>query len=235
MIFHRLFKIFLRLVLSIILDIKIEGLEKIPLRGSLILAHNHMNWVDAVLATSLVPRDIVSMTKLENLDLPVIGGLMRLYGSFPIRRGEVDRRALAQSISALKQGLALLMVPEGTRGKDWRLKPGKDGLAYVALRTGSPVVLMAISGSEQFWSNLTRLRRTPTQVIVDEPFYLSAAEGEVDREVLREITKEVMYRLASLLPAEYRGVYSDLSQAPNRYIMPTKQRILIPVQQGGDA
>lgn len=229
MIFHRLAKVFLRFVLGLLLDLKVEGLEKIPMRGPLILAHNHMNWVDAVLATSLIPRDIVSMTKLENLDLPIIGGLIRLYGSFPVRRGEVDRRALAQSISTLQQGFALLLVPEGTRGKDWRLKPGKDGLAYVALKSGAPVVLMAISGSEQFWLNLKRLRRTPTRVVVDEPFYLSPPEGEVDREVLREMTQEVMYRLASLLPAEYRGVYSDLSQADNRYIIPAKQQIPIAV------
>lgn len=228
MILHRLFKAFLRTALRLLLDLQVEGLEKIPLHGPLILAHNHMNFLDAVIATALMPRDIVSMTKLENLDLPILGGLMRLYGSFPIRRGEVDRRALAQSISALKQGLALLMVPEGTRGKDWRLKPGHDGLAFVALKTGAPIVLMAISGSEQFWSQIKRLRRTPTQVIVDEPFYLSAPEGEVDREVLRGMTKEVMYRLASLLPAEYRGVYSDLSQAPSRYIIPAKERIPIP-------
>jgi 1-acyl-sn-glycerol-3-phosphate acyltransferase len=204
--------------MAILLDYEVVGLENVPRKGPLIVTINHMNFLDPVIATVFIPRDIVSMAKAELFGSPVVGLVFRLYGAFPVRRGEIDRTALRKAMAALQEEKALLMAPEGTRGGDWRLMKARDGVAYVALQASVPIVPVAISGSERFWKELARLRRTKTRVVMGEPFVLLPREGRVSREQLSEMTTEAMYRLATLLPPEYRGVYSDLSAAREEYI-----------------
>lgn len=218
MLFHRFAKLILRGLMAIFLDYEVVGLENVPRKGPLIVAINHMNFLDPVIATVFIPRDIVSMAKAELFGSPVVGLVFRLYGAFPVRRGEIDRTALRKAMAALKEEKALLMAPEGTRGGDWRLMKARDGVAYVALQASVPILPVAISGSERFWKELARLRRTKTRVVVGEPFVLLPREGRVSREQLSEMATEAMYRLATLLPPEYRGVYSDLSAAREEYI-----------------
>lgn len=222
MLFHRFAKLILRGLMAILLDYEVVGLENVLRKGPLIVAINHMNFLDPVIATVFIPRDIVSMAKAELFGSPAIGLIFRSYGAFPVRRGEIDRTALRKAMAALKEEKALLMAPEGTRGGDWRLMKAHDGVAYVALKASVPIVPMAISGSERFWQGLARLRRTKARVVVGEPFILIPGEGKVSREQLSEMTTEAMYRLAALLPPEYRGVYSDLSAAREEYIRPYK-------------
>jgi len=208
--------------MAILLDYEVVGLENVPRKGPLIVAINHMNFLDPVIATVFIPRDIVSMAKAELFGSPVVGLVFRLYGAFPVRRGEIDRTALRKAMAALKEEKALLMAPEGTRGGDWRLMKARDGVAYVALQASVPILPVAISGSERFWKELARLRRTKTRVVVGEPFVLLPREGRVSREQLSEMTTEAMYRLATLLPPEYRGIYGDLETATEEHIRPYK-------------
>jgi len=222
MLFHRFAKLILRALLAILLDYEVVGLENVPPEGPLIVAINHMNFLDPVLATVFIPRDIVSMAKAELFGSPLVGWLFRLYGAFPVRRGEIDRSALKKAMAALNEENALLMAPEGTRGGDWRLIKARDGVAYVALKASVPILPMGISGSERFWKELARLRRTKTKVVVGEPFLLVPGKARASREQLSEMTTETMYRLAALLPPEYRGVYSDLSAAKEEYTRPYK-------------
>jgi 1-acyl-sn-glycerol-3-phosphate acyltransferase len=73
-------------------------------------------------------------------------------------------------------------------------------------------------GGESFWNNIKRLRRTDFHITAGQPFHVDAAGVRVTREVRRQMTDEIMYQLAALLPPAYRGVYSDLSQASETYI-----------------
>jgi 1-acyl-sn-glycerol-3-phosphate acyltransferase len=130
--------------------------------------------------------------------------------------------ALKKAMAALEEERVLLMAPEGTRGGDWRLIKARDGVAYVALKASVPILPVAISGSERFWKELARLHRTKTKIVVGEPFFLVPKEERVTREELSEMTTEAMYRLAALLPPEYRGVYSDLQVAREEHIRPYK-------------
>jgi len=222
MLFHRFAKLILRGLMAILLDYEVVGLENVPRKGPLIVAINHMNFLDPVIATVFIPRDIVSMAKAELFGSPVVGLVFRLYGAFPVRRGEIDRTALRKAMAALQEEKALLMAPEGTRGGDWRLMKARDGVAYVALQASVPILPVAISGSERFWKELARLRRTKTRVVVGEPFVLVPKEGKVTREQLGEMTTQAMYRLAALLPPEYRGIYGDLETATEEHIRPYK-------------
>jgi 1-acyl-sn-glycerol-3-phosphate acyltransferase len=77
---------------------------------------------------------------------------------------------------------------------------------------------MVYYGGELFWDNLSRLRRTDFHIVVGQPFYLDAGESKVTRQVRRQMADEVMYQMARLLPPAYRGVYSDVAAATEKYL-----------------
>jgi 1-acyl-sn-glycerol-3-phosphate acyltransferase len=223
--FQRFANKVLRFLLVVFLDYEVDGLESIPPEGPLITAQNHMIFVDTVIGAVFITREIVGVSKAENYYNPFFAFFFKLYGTLPIRRGEVDRTALRASLKVLEEGKVLMAAPEGTRSKTNTLQEGKDGLAYLAVKAGAPVLPIAIWGQEKFWQQLRRLRRTKVKMVMGEPFIFRTGEGKLTREQLTQMTDEMMYRLAGLLPPEYRGYYSDLSAATEEYVRPYDGRL----------
>jgi 1-acyl-sn-glycerol-3-phosphate acyltransferase len=220
MTFQRLANVVLRFLMTLLLDYEVEGLDNIPEEGPLIAIQNHMISIDTVIGAAFVKREIMGMSKAENYNNPIVSLLFRLYGTFPVRRGEVDRQALRTSLKVLKEEKVLMAAPEGTRSENNALQRGKDGLSYIAVRSGAPIIPLAIWGQEVFWQQLRKLRRTKVHVAFGTPFVLEPGPGKLTREQLTQMTDEMMYRIAALLPQEYRGYYSDLSKATTEYIRP---------------
>ena len=156
-----------------------------------------------------VPRDVVAMSKLENFRMPVIGLLSQLYGAFPIKRGEVDRQALRRAEEVLEEGKVLLMAPEGTRSRTARLQRAHQGTALLVQHTGARVLPVGLYGGHKLFRKLIRLRRTPVWMNIGEPFEARLPAGLPKKEARELITEQIMYRIAALLPKEYRGVYGD--------------------------
>jgi 1-acyl-sn-glycerol-3-phosphate acyltransferase len=205
-------------VFKVLLKIEIVGLDNVPSDGPLILMISHTNFLDPLLAGAVMPREVVMMSKVENFSYPILGILVRLYGAFPVRRGEVDLWAVRRSLEVLDNGEVLLMAPEGTRSGHGRLQKGHDGMTFIALRADAPILPMAIMGGERFWANLSRLRRTPVKIVIGKVFRFSPERGQVRRATMSKMTEEAMYQLASLLPPERRGFYSDLDSASEHYL-----------------
>jgi len=201
---------------------RVDGaqLAQVPERGPLILVANHINFMEVPLIyTHLLPRPITGFVKAENLDHPLLGPLLiRLWGGIPLHRGEADVAALRQALEALEEGHILAVAPEGTRSGSGDLQRGHPGIAFVALRSGAPLLPVVYYGSERFWRNLRSLRRTDFHIVVGQPFYLDAGGEKVTRQVRQQMTDEIMYQLAALLPPAYRGVYADLSGATETYL-----------------
>ena len=208
-----------RILARILLELEVVGPENVPSdEGPLILAITHTNFLDPGLASAVIPQELVIMSKIENLRHPFFGIIARLYGAFPVRRGEVDRQAIRHSLEVLAGGEALLMAPEGTRSGHGRLQKGHAGMTFIALRADAPILPMAIIGGECFWANLTRLRRTPVKIVIGKAFRFSSGQKRVGHAIMSRMTEEGMYQLASLLPPERRGVYSDLDSATEDYL-----------------
>ena len=91
-------------------------------------------------------------------------------------------------------------------------------MALLALRAEAPLLPLACYGAEHFWRKLASLRRSDFHIVVGNQFYVDAGQARVTRQVRREITDEIMYQLAALLPPAYRGVYSDLDAAAEEYL-----------------
>jgi 1-acyl-sn-glycerol-3-phosphate acyltransferase len=201
--------------------LEISGMENVPMHGRQILMFNHINFVDAPACAFFWPREVEVMTKVENLRSLLLGPLMRLYGAFPIVRGEVDRRALEKAIEVLEQDKVLLMSPEGHRYGEHGLGQGRDGMALIAVRTRSPLVPVAVWGQEKVMRSLFRLKHATVKMVVGKPFeFIYPASGKADRHALGEMTTEAMYILSAMLPEEYRGLYADLSQATRNHVRP---------------
>jgi len=195
-------------------------LAQVPEQGPLILAINHVNFLEApIFYTHLHPRPVTGFVKAENLEHPFFGPLLfGLWGGIPIRRGEADMAAFRQALAAMEEGQILAVAPEGTRSGHGRLQQGYPGVTLLALRSGAPVLPIVHYGGELFWRNLRRLRRTDFCIVVGQPFHLDAGGAKVTRQVRQQMADEVMYQIAALLPPAYRGVYSDLSAATETYL-----------------
>jgi 1-acyl-sn-glycerol-3-phosphate acyltransferase len=214
--FNRLVNLFFRLCFWILFDYYVEGLEKVPRHGALIVAINHFSFVDPLMAGTFIQRPLAMMGKAEIFRVPILSHMARMYGAIPVHRGRGDHKALRQSLEVLQSNGAMLIAPEGTRGKEGTLKPGREGIALLALHANAPIIPVAIWGPKTMWRDIMRLRRTKIYMVVGQPFQPRPPVGRrADRTELVALTNEIMVRIATLLPVEYRGVYASVNAEEN--------------------
>ncbi len=216
---RRILRRLIRIVFPIIFKLEITGLENVPAEGSSLLMMNHITLLDPVLCMgAITSRFVIPMTKIENLENPLIAPFVRMWGSFSITRGEVDRKALMNSIELLKSGQLILIAPQGHRHPEGLSQP-LDGFAYIATKADAVIIPAAISGAVGWVENLTHLKRTRIQVKFGRPFKFKTEGKRVPREALTAMMDEAMYQLSMAVQDETRrGVYSDLSKASTQYL-----------------
>jgi 1-acyl-sn-glycerol-3-phosphate acyltransferase len=197
----------------------VGDIDAIPASGPVILASNHVSNLDGmVLGAWLVPRiprRIHMLGKKEMFEWPVVGYLARNGGVHPVDRAGADVEAFRTAERILEQGHVLLIFPEGTRSRDGRLQRARDGLAMLALRTGSPIVPIGVADSDRVWPRGQKLPRprpgTRVTVRIGLPFRLAdeLPEGLSRKEAKAAATELIMRRIAALLPPRQRGAYGD--------------------------
>ena len=126
------------------------GREHVPRESGVVLAANHLHWIDVPLLGALSPRNLDFVAKVEALKLPGFGAFIRSFGTIAVRRGESDREAVRQMRQAARDGRALGVFVEGTRQRTGRPGTAQPGAAMVAIQEDVPVVPAAIYGT-QFW------------------------------------------------------------------------------------
>lgn len=212
---------FIRLIgFKVLWDVTVTGAENVPPSGPTVLMMNHISLIDPVVFMGAVTsRYVIPMTKIENVRSPLLGPLIAFWGSFPINRGEVDRKALMNSIELIRSGQLVLIAPEGTRRPDG-LHEAKDGLAYIAAKADAMILPSGISGAADWKKRLSRLQRCHIRVNFGRPFKFRAdSRSRIPREDLSAMTQEAMYQLAMAISDEsLRGKYSDLSKASTHFL-----------------
>ncbi|MDQ3880465.1 MAG: 1-acyl-sn-glycerol-3-phosphate acyltransferase [Chloroflexota bacterium] len=189
------------------------GLDNIPQAGGCLVASNHVSDLDPpILAWALGHqrgRVIYFMAKDEMRRWPVLGWLLAQHGVFYVRRGEADRGAQRLALRLLSSGGAVGVFPEGTRSRTGRLGTGNPGLALLAMRTGVPIVPVAITGTRRLFPPGARMvRRAHVTIRVGDPLSVEhRPKGRIEREELDAFTETAMRAIAALLPAEMRGPY----------------------------
>src|SRR5574340_1191994 len=112
----RLIRFVVRIVFAIMLDVHVVGRQNVPETGPLIIASNHLSWVDVPLIPAFLKRRVVYMAKEEAFKGRG-GWFIHFLGAFPVKRGEADRQSLRAAEGQLKAGGILCIFPEGTRSK----------------------------------------------------------------------------------------------------------------------
>lgn len=129
--------------------IGLEGREHVPKEGPVILASSHRSYLDIPFVGMLTWRQLHFMAKAELWERSFSRWFCETMGSFPVRRREADRAALANSRRVLEEGHVLALFPEGTRQRGPIIQHCHTGVAYLAQKVGCPVVPVAILGSEK--------------------------------------------------------------------------------------
>ncbi|MGX1193218.1 1-acyl-sn-glycerol-3-phosphate acyltransferase [Metabacillus sp. SLBN-84] len=127
--------------------IEIHGKEHFPKDGAVLLCSNHIDNLDPPTVGICAPRQVHFMAKEELFQVPVLGGIVRKVGSFPVKRGMSDREAIRKGLNVLKDGGVLGLFPEGTRSKDGKLGKGLAGAGFFALKSDASIVPCAIIGT----------------------------------------------------------------------------------------
>jgi len=212
---HRVVNAVEKALVTLLCRVDDAQLSQVPVAGPLILVTNHVSFLEIpVLHSRLHSRRIFALAKAESWKNPFLRWLFNLWGAIPVRRGETDLAALRRSLAVLDDGAILAIAPEGTRSRSGRLQKARAGVVSLALRSGAPILPLAFYGGEQLGRNLRRLRRTPFHIAVGEAFRLEPGEGRLTQEKRQELADEIMYRLAALLPPEYRGEYAGSASSP---------------------
>lgn len=206
-------------------NVRIEGLERIPRTGAVILAANHISNADPVLLGAWVTpglrrRRIHWLGKKELFDWPIFGWIAANGGVHPVDRGTADVEAYRLATRILEAGCVLMIFPEGTRSPTGTLQEAKDGLATLAMRTGAAVLPIGINNSDVVWPKghkwpIAFPRRTIT-VRIGEPFLVGdVVPPDMDRRAAKAAaTTVIMGRIAALLDERHRGVYADPVRTP---------------------
>ncbi len=204
--------------------IRVEGLERIPRTGAVILAANHISNADPVVAGAWITealhrRRIHWLGKRELFDWPLFGWVAAHGGVHPVDRGNADVEAFRLATRILERGHVLLAFPEGTRSPTGELQEAKDGLAMLAMRTGAQIVPIGINNTDAVWRKGRLLpspvpRRTVT-IRIGEPFSVAdAVPADTDRRIAKGLlTTAIMTRIAAQLDPRHRGVYAQTIQA----------------------
>jgi 1-acyl-sn-glycerol-3-phosphate acyltransferase len=130
--------------------LRVYGAERVPMDGGVVLAANHFSWLDPPALGTACPRNVFFMAKIEAHRVAGLGELVRLFGTFPVRRGESDRDAVRTMRKLVHDGNALGLFVEGTRQRSGELGRVQPGAAMVAINEEVPVVPVAIHGSHEW-------------------------------------------------------------------------------------
>ena len=180
--------------------LSVEGEEHIPQSGPVILAPNHVSYLDPVVVGSCVRRRVHFMAKKELFRNPLIGWFLRGLQAYPVTRERVDPSTLKRTLSLLAAGQVILMFPEGTRGDGRALAPAKPGIAVIAARTGAAVVPVFHWGTEKVLPRGSRrVRWAPLRVRFGAPLRLDR-DCTTDRNALEAFGGRLMEAIAALRP-----------------------------------
>ena len=196
---YRLVWLLFRLLFALLLRWRVEGRENVPASGAVILASNHVSYLDPPVVGVGIWRPGTYMAKEEIFAHPLFGWFCRKLNAFPVRRGTADRAALKRSLDALEQGRMLVIFPEGTRSETGELQEPEMGVGMLAYRSGAPVVPVYLWGTNQVLPRKGRPRLARIGVTYGQPLRFALPEGgKPGREDYEAAAGEIMAAIRAL-------------------------------------
>ncbi len=203
--------------LGIWADYERTGQENEPSSGPLLVVANHQSNMDPPIVARSISRRTLFPAKRELFKIRLANLLLRMWGSFPLTRGEPDANAYRKILSTLGEpNGCVTLFPEGTRSQG-SMREAQSGPAMIALRTGVTVLPIGITGTKELNGIVRALYPIGTiRVQIGRPFRV--VDGGVGRkEAVNGATVEIMGRISELLPESFRGVYSAAAGADRKF------------------
>jgi 1-acyl-sn-glycerol-3-phosphate acyltransferase len=224
---YKTFRSIVRFIMNIIADVEVVGMDKLP-QGNVILAANHLGRLDTAVLLYALDRDDIIMAVAEKYkDHPLFGAIGRAVDAIWINRFEADYSALREILARMQKGGLMVIAPEGTRSKTESLQEGKMGVAFLASKSGYPVLPISLTGTEDrgIVLNLKRFRRSKIRAVAGDLFTIEIPKGKGREEAMRKATDEIMCQIAANLPESYRGFYKDFPRVKELVEVSYVQRI----------
>jgi 1-acyl-sn-glycerol-3-phosphate acyltransferase len=181
----------------LILGLKIEGFRNIPPHGAIIVAPNHLSYLDPLLVAVAIDRPVNFMAKAELFQNKILGRLLTMVYAFPVKRGNGDRHAIRHALQLMEEGKVLGIFPEGTRKKPGQVEHTQGGAAMIALRSGALVLPVACIGSDKgipcgwLW---------PLIIRIGEPISMLDYQGQkINSETIEKLSNEITDKINALL------------------------------------
>src|SRR4051812_18187952 len=224
---YRLLRLCLRLFARLWCRLEVTGIEHFPVSGPVIVASNHLSFIDSVVIPVVAPRPVRFLAKEEYFTGTGLRGrasaaFFRVIRAVPVSRDGTRDALAALSLAqrVLENGEAFGIYPEGTRSRDGRLYRGRTGVAWLALATRSPVLPVALYGTndvQPVGSRGIRPRKIKVSFgpLVDpKPLAARMAAGEMGPgKARRDLTDDVMAAIAAMSPQERADRYNEASSA----------------------
>ena len=188
--FYASAKGFVRIFMTLVGRIEVIGRENVPLTGPLIIACNHVAYLDPPALGCMSPRPVFYMAKKELFDIFFLGKLIRKLGAFPVDRSRGDTPAMKAALRVLQTGAALGIFPEGTRNPE-RLVVPQVGVAFLAAVSGATVIPAFVDGT----TNAKQFKQIT--VIFGKPIE-NKLPRKASREALAKYTEDLMGRIYAL-------------------------------------
>lgn len=195
----------------------VTGIEHVPRSGPVILASNHLSFIDSAVIPVVAPRKVVFLAKSDYFTgTGISGALQRAWfeglGMLPVDRDD-SRSALLSLDTALEvlgRGEAFGIYPEGTRSRDGRLYRGRTGVAHLALSAGAPVVPVGLRGTQDLQPVGARVPRlAPVSIAFGPPISPAGYDGVPLGRARRELTDTIMAAIAGLSGQDEAGIYNE--------------------------
>ncbi len=208
----QILRFLIRVLLKLIARFEIRGKENIPLTGGMVIASNHIGILDIIMVYFVIDRTDLFIPVAEKWEkIAWIKWLGEQLNFLFVDRYNPDLKALRKMIALMEEGKCLVIAPEGTRSRVGSLIEGKPGVAYLAARSGFPVIPVAITGTEDevVLANVKRFRKSEITLTGGKQFTIPPLPKTNRDAMLQKHTDEIMCQIAAILPEKYRGVYAE--------------------------
>lgn len=199
-----------RTVFAVYFRWRVFNPENVPLEGSVILASNHVSYLDPPLVGAGLSRDINYLARESLFRFPVVGAVLRSWNAVPVDREGGGAKGLKAILDRLLEGGAIILFPEGTRTRDGKLQPARAGIGLTVIKSTAPLVPVRVFGSFEAYGRHRRIPR-PYRVMVKygRPLNFGALRAEAKtcdkarlKEIYQQVADEVMAEIGKLEPKE---------------------------------
>lgn len=188
---------------------QIEGVENVPLTGSVILAANHVSYIDPPLIGAALLRPIYFLARSTLFSNPLMGWLIRTLHALPVDRDGGAGSGLKAVLDLLKQGDGIILFPEGTRSVDGAIQKARAGIGLTVIKSKAPVVPVRLVGVHETWPRHQKLPRPgPIVILFGKPLDFSALSVEAEtcdrirlKAIYQQVSDEIMNAIATLAPS----------------------------------